>query len=205
MVDAISGLQDPRRAMSVSSAQRKSFSGLVAVKKEPEPEDEEDEAWKNLPLAENVEAASPLLQKGSLEHVPAEELVPSDEISASGKASTTSATISALMVGSRRRRQSSQQAQGFGPDMHLGTDMDAATKKLEELDLYEFKESSSPATDSSTGGKGEQSAFSKAHRRHSSVPKDLPGMGEAFGIDGRRGGVAGRTERGAGRRRSTLV
>ena len=169
MVDALTGLQDHRRAMSASGDLKSSAGPLSTVKKEPQDSQEGEERWKDLPPARNVEASSPLLKKASTEALnqkfendaplPAENDPPP---------STSSATISALMASSRRRRQSIQ-------DVPLGTDIDvdAAAKKMEEMDLYEFKESSSPMTDSSGAGevKGGKASV-RTHRRHSSVPKE---------------------------------
>lgn len=196
MVDAISGLQDPRRAMSVST-ERKLSSGMVSIKKEPV---DEEESWKDLPSATIVEAASPLDQKGSAgvtEAFPIEAPVVSDAVRTDDKPSASSATISALMAGSRKRRQSSQQP--------LGTDIEATTKKLEELDLYEFKESSSPLTDGSSGGKADRPSAVKSHRRHSSVPKNIKPTEETLGTDARLSAVPGRSERAASRRRSMML
>ena len=195
MVDAISGLQDPRRAMS-GSTERKLSSGVVSIKQEPV----DDESWKDLPPATNIEVSSPLHLKGSSdgpEPIPTEHAAISNELSAGDKPSASSATISALMAGSRKRRQSSQQP--------LGTDIEAATRKLEELDIYEFKESSSPMTDSSGGGRTERPGTSKSHRRHSSVPKDIKVTADAVGADSRVNAVAGRSERVASRRRSMML
>jgi hypothetical protein len=121
----------------------------------------------------------------------------------------------------------------------------AARKRAEELDLYDFKEtsSSSPAEACLTGasrsgsGGGEHRrssstaalaarSMTKAHRRHSSVPKDLNSSAAAVDEGGKGAaaeaglgklgaggeapllvgnGIAGRAERVAARRRSMMI
>jgi hypothetical protein len=206
MVDALTGLQDHRRAMS-ASGDRKISTDPLTIKKEAPEEGEED--WKNLPSARNVEPSSPLLKKSSTETLNQQYAddanLPTDLPVAANRPSTSSATISALMAGSRRRRQSVQEEP-------LGTDIDAAAKKLEDLDLYEFKESSSPLTDS-TGGAGDTKAVRtiavRTHRRHSSIPKDsrmgLDGTLGTTAVDTKPGAVAAKAERLASRRRSMML
>ncbi len=190
MVDALTGLQDPRRAMSASASDRKapdsvsSTSRTVVIKSEPIDDDTNVAVdWKTVPLASAP--LSPLHQKSDgvdenpIEQSPtrpaeAEGQLPApldDEIPVdSTKQSATSATISALMAGSRKRRQSSQLP--FATDMK--PDMDAAAKKLEELDLYEFKDSPSPANiEDHTLGAGKAVSKPRAQsRRHSSMAKN---------------------------------
>lgn len=192
MVDALSGLQDHRRAMSGSEDRKGSRS--VTIKKEAE----EDEAWKDLPLATNVEPLSPSAQEKGADasnHAPVENEVDPPERAFNPQPSATSATIAALMAGSRKRRQSSQQP--------LGTDIDAAAKRLEELDLYDFKESSSPLTDSSEGKAG--TVPFRSHRRHSSMPKDISPADNGSAPSVVQGVGSGRSERAASRRRSMMV
>lgn len=201
MVDALTGLQDHRRAMS-ASGDRKTSAGPLSIKKEVVEESSED--WKSLPPARNIEPTSPLLTKSSTETLHQqytdEAHLPTNLSIAGHRPSTSSATISALMAGSRRRRQSVQ-------DEPLGTDIDAATKKLEDLDLYEFKESSSPVADASTGAgdkKAVRSIPGRTHRRHSSVPKDV-GAFVARPADAKSEAVAVKTARLASRRRSMML
>lgn len=209
MVDAITGLQDHRRAMSSSGELKLSTGPLSTIKKEPPESQEGKELWKDLPPARNQEAPSPLLKKASTEALNQrfenDATLPADTMAPH---STSSATISALMASSRRRRQSIQ-------DVPLGTDMnvevDAAAKKMEEMDLYEFKESSSPLTDSSGGAAADVKGAKvgvRAHRRHSSVPKEA-----RLGLDGGIASSGGSTadlrkasgERLASRRRSMML
>lgn len=200
MVDAVTRLQDPRRAMSVSGDRKLSTGPLSTVKQEDQDPQEGEERWKNLPPALNVEASSPLLKKASTEALNQEfENDAPISTDASSQPSASSATISALMASSRRRRQSVQ-------DVPLGTDIDvdATAKKVEELDIYDFKESSSPLTDSS--GAGEVKSGRSAHRRHSSVPKAA-----STGLDGTSGTslsdarLGAAKERLASRRRSMML
>lgn len=193
MVSAVAGLQDPRRAMSSSMEKKPALSRMVAVKNEPVEDEEDGDAWKNLPPATNVEPSSPLNRKryDELEQpVKVERTTSPPATTISEHPSASSATISALMAGSRKRRQSSQHP--------LGTDIgniEATTKKLEELDLYEFKESSSPQTD---GSDRPARTTSKSHRRHSSMPKDVSVAIEECGS-------LGRAARTASRRRSMML
>lgn len=215
MVDAVTGLQDPRRAMGVSGEKRVS-NGPFTIKKEP-PESEDGEAWKSLPPATHVEPSSPLGQKGSTEGLRSEAVFSPDLVQVpENKPSASQATISALMAGGRRRRQSIQE-EPLGKDI----DVDAASiaKKLEEMDLYDFKDSSSPATNSSgvapAESKPARTVSVKTHRRHSSVSKaSRPvggGLENAFSTnstsaEGRLGtAAAGKAERLANRRRSTAL
>ena len=177
MVDAISGLQDSRRVISVSGARRTSSLTREVVVKD-EPVEEEGDAWKDLPVATDVAPASPLRGRSDYNVMPVEDYQAATK---DVQASASSATISALM---RKRRTSSQQQQ----QQPLGTDLDVAAKKLEELGLYDFKESSSPGTDGAR----------PAHRRHSSVPKDIgPQVDHVPNV--------GRSERAASRRRSMML
>jgi hypothetical protein len=227
MVDAISGLHHPRQVMNVSSEKKAptSVSRSVSIKKEPE--DDDDDAWKRAPSAEPVLAASPLGQKvseGSSDPLATEDTT-DQEPAKRTEPSAASATISALMAGSRKRRTASQTEQP------LGTDMEAAVKRMEELELYDFKESSSPVSAASTAagtaastGQGQAGAAGKGkgHRRHSSAPRDLGANGtststgpdtgkgtgtgtkQAASVGGSLAG-AGRAERAASRRRSMML
>lgn len=198
MVDAISGLQDPRRAMNASSTPAAS---TVLIK--PEPVDGEDEAWKNLlhiPAAdvgtgEGAEMFSPLEGKSlpPMRRVSGEWRFPSgtqDGADADGVVNVAPSntapepaptTISSLLAanGDKKRRHSStvrtgpkaaEDAQSTSAD----SDLEAASKKLRELDLYEFKESSSPLTDNSANStertKASLPRAKTAQRRYSAMP-----------------------------------
>jgi hypothetical protein len=207
MVDAVTGLQDHRRAMSASGDRKLSTDPLSTIKKEAQESQDGADEWKNLPPARNVEASSPLLKKASTEVLNQkfenDSALPAD---ANDQPSTTSATISALMATSRRRRQSVQ-------DVPLGTDIDvdATAKKMEEMDLYEFKESSSPLIDSSgvSEAKNGRVVSVRTHRRHSSVPKDArPGLDAVIASSGAAPATEARKtsgERLASRRRSMML
>ena len=207
MVDAITGLQDPRRAMNASGDRKLSTDPLSTIKKEAQDLQEDDEGWRNLPPARNVEAPSPLLKKASTEALNQrfenDSTLPTDT---NDQPSTTSTAISALMANGRRRRQSVQ-------DVPLGTDIDidATAKKMEEMDLYEFKDSSSPLTDSSgvSESKSGRAVAVRTHRRHSSVPKDVrPGLDAVIASSGPAPAAEVRKasgERLASRRRSMML
>jgi hypothetical protein len=202
MVDALSGLQDPRRIMSAST-KRPSSSQSVVVTAEPV---DEDEAWKDLPAApeEPPTAASPLHNKSA--DTSSDPLISTQdnepELPPSTKPSAASATISALMVGSRKRRESSVNEE-------LGTDLVTAVKKMENLDIYDFNESSSPPAAADKADVAAP-ARAKGHRRHSSIPKNTSvadclasqavASSETVLLVG-----AGRSERAANRRRSMML
>lgn len=161
MVDAISGLQHHSRAMSASTGKRESGGSLgsvVRVKDEPVDEEELGEAWRDLPPAM---VGNPLGEKGG-------EVPGGDGNGLHVPARPPSAPpIASALANSRKRRESAQQA--------APADLETAVRKIEELDLYDFKESSSPSTDSSGGpvdnARMGKTGASKGHRRHSSVPK----------------------------------
>ena len=212
LVDAISGLQDPRRAMSVMGERKAPGSAkTVIIKLEPE----DDDAWKSLPAADEGEAGgSPLGQKGSsdcssdaVERTGVDE---PEQQQANVVPSAASATISALMAGGRKRR--SPQADQQQP---LGMGIEATTAKLADLDVYDFKDPSSPAD---AGGKGPPAVKERSHRRHSSVPKNLGAKDLGFRGDAAAGTApepsrrsvsvaagVGRSERAASRRRSMML
>lgn len=163
MLDAVNGLQDHRRAMN-SSVERKSGSGRqVVIKKEPEDED----AWKNLPAAdETVPSASPLTHKSAETN---DESALQHQLD-SQLSSAPPAAIERLVQDGRIRQRDSPTQQSPTADAEL----DAAAKKLQELDIYDFKDSSSPSsTASSSDLAATKPPAPKSHRRHSSIPKDV--------------------------------
>ncbi|KAH9811165.1 Shugoshin C terminus [Teratosphaeria destructans] len=196
MVDAISGLQPHTRVISAPSERRScSASRPVSIKQEPV---EDDDAWKHAPSAAETRAvASPLGTKSS---DPGTELNPalqtSDNDSAPIEPSSASTNLSTLLsAGTRKRRTTSERADHLLQP--LGTDMEATVKRMEELDLYDFKDSSPASTDE------KPAPSKKGHRRHSSVPKDVVStIGEEGG--GRRTG-ASRAAAVASRRRSMVL
>lgn len=225
MVDALTGLQDPRRAMNASSVERRR---QVEVKQEPLDDDDVigDDAWKSLPSAvinDEGEAASPLSRKSE---TPPTTLAPtllgsrdmqSDERLSS--ASTATSSASSLATARQRRRQSTTRTSAITAtadptDSNIGL----AASKLSELDLYDFKESSSPLTDSSSTIVVAAPARQLGQRRHSLVPgkdtkvagMDLAAAAAAGGGGGGRkpgGLVSGErtTAAAASRRRSMLL
>lgn len=170
MVDAISGLQHHSRAMSSSVHAREEGSRSI-VKAEPvddnEEVDEADRRWKDLPPAH----LSPLGLKGGDAPLLRDGTEP-DTASAASQP-----PISTLLANSRKRRESAHQT------VSAPTDLETAMKKMEDLDIYDFRDSSPPLTNSSSSSAGFNSAIrtsktsasgstsGRAHRRHSSVPK----------------------------------
>ncbi|KAK3071834.1 hypothetical protein LTR53_007927 [Teratosphaeriaceae sp. CCFEE 6253] len=215
MVDAVTGLVDLRRAMSVAVSDRKvGVPRTVVVKREAV--EDEHEGWRDLPSAEEVVApGSPLGAMGAADSSSDLALMP-DNMTATadvqpppGAPSAASATISALMAGGRqrRRRESSQLPL---PEEPLGTDL---ATKLTSLDIYDFKESSSPGDAPLSAESAASGRSASTHRRHSSVPKDVR-VGErrsaasaaaGHGASLAQMGEGGRPERAASRRRSMMV
>ncbi|KAK1046382.1 hypothetical protein LTR12_009426 [Friedmanniomyces endolithicus] len=199
MVDAVNGLVDPRRAMSAPAA-KPSLQRSVVVKREPFEDSEVGEGldWRSLPSAvEDVAApASPLAPKSV-------EIGSSDPLTAQTddpvhrhetKPSAASATISTLMAAGRRHRRESTQHLHDRPE-ELDNDMAA---QMQELDVYEFKDSSSPPSSSAEkhnalttkilGDAARSKGSGGSHRRHSSVPKTLRvNPGSTPSLEGRAG------------------
>lgn len=205
MMDAVTGLQHHRLAMSVS-AEKKARSSKVVVKDEPQDEN----AWKNLPAldaaalsAARSRAASPLEMKGN----------GASSMNATVRTETTEDSTSAPKAAApasaqptRQRTRPSIQDKTSLPDT-AGAELDDAAKKLKELDLYDFKDSSSssPASTTNTDSTTKPTAPApRSHRRHSSIPKDaLRTSG-----DSERSRPAGRTTSAtsaASRRRSMMT
>lgn len=160
MADAISGLQPHRRSMSSSAL--KEFGSVASIIKD-EPLDDEEAKWKDLPDA----CGSPLVSKGEIagEH-PAAHLLSETE--------DPSRKVTVPVTSSRKRRQPSQPAEA--------PDLNSALKKLEELDIYDFKDSSSPATDCSVNSReaSRTDNAERSHRRRSSALK-VTGAQGGFG------------------------
>ncbi|KAK4610653.1 Shugoshin [Fulvia fulva] len=189
MVDAISGLQDPRRVMSLShrSSSGPLSTSEILIKTEPE---DDDAAWKTIPTANgSTEPASPLREKSTNDHlVPATDA--KEERISTNRPSQSASVLSSVTATSRNRREQldRRESQPFGPNVDAAQttktsrrtspeatkdspDVEATAKKLEELDIYDFKDSSSPATDTSTTTSSTSTSGRKGSRRHSSVPK----------------------------------
>ncbi|KAK4910296.1 hypothetical protein LTR49_021042 [Elasticomyces elasticus] len=202
MVDAVTGLVDPRRAMSVSE-RKPSLQRTVVVKKEPVDDEGIVERWLDLPPADtSALPGSPLAPK----HVEVEsdrplQQVVDEVVPQQGEhPSAASATISALMAGGRRRRRE--------PVQHLPQDDPSSdvAAKMEDLDIYDFRDSSSPADGQDVASRSTKPAGS--HRRHSSVPKaltDTLAPESKSAASALRPGDNGRTERAASRRRSMMI
>lgn len=201
LMDAVTGLQHHRLAMS-ASAERKARNAVV-VKDEPADED----AWKNLPEASQAalssaraRAASPLESRsgdmGSIDSFAKPEFTNHQD------SSTVSDSRSHSQSHHRRRSSSTHERL---PSSHSDASLDDAAKKLQELDLYDFKDSSSSSSPPEAAAVARASAAAaapRAHRRHSSIPKDV-----SKGVEGTRGsaGGGGRQAGGASRRRSMMT
>jgi hypothetical protein len=182
MMDAVTGLQHHRLAMSVS-AEKKARSKVV-VKDESQDED----AWKNLPAVDEVSlsaarsrATSPLEQKGDVVNNMTAMVRPDTDrdTATSDSTSTSKPTRSAPTQPPRPRMRQSTQDKPSHP-CTTGAELDDAARKLKELDLYDFKDSSSP-TSTTSSAPSDQNALPPAksstsqprtNRRHSSIPKD---------------------------------
>ena len=240
MVDAVTGLNGAGRGIGRDRGSGIGV-GVVRIKKEPVDEEEEDgvERWKNLPPALEPPSrpvlggggtSSPLTQKSGAEDLPSSP--PASKPSKPAiSVSSSAATISALTAAGRKRRESANQlpistrTQPTGELRPDESDIDTAAKKLQELDLYEFKESSSPLASSDSGrrpassgkagvgaGSTSGSGRAKSLRRHSSVVKDLKAVADsrAFEADPIVPGAGqadsqGRREKAASRRKSMLL
>lgn len=236
-VDAISGLQDPRTVMS-NAGERKASARTVVIKREPTEDDEggEQGEWRSLPpasvAAEKVPQQGPGGPQGEgLRSRSADEAEPAERSSeASPSPSRPSSTVPTLLATSnstsssshpnKHKRHSSNPVQSAKSPADGGDDLAA---RLADLDLYDFKASSSPASSEGGGGKTEAGKRAvKVQRRHSSVPKDVPGSSQqnaqasstTAADSGAKGsgsvsenGLAGtgRSERAASRRRSMMV
>lgn len=189
MMDAVTGLQHHRHAMS-ASAERKARSSIT-VKEEPKDED----AWKSLPetgeprrSSVGVRARSPLEAKsGELTNI--DSLVkPESDGRGHGLEQKSNQTekASSLATSENSLAHPANHESTTGPD----TDLDDAARKLQELDLYDFKDSSSsPSTASSAVGssnstterapaaKSSSAASNRTHRRHSSIHKEAAHAG----------------------------
>lgn len=188
MMDAVTGLQHHRHAMS-TSAERKARSTVI-VKEEPKDED----AWRNLPEAgearrssAGVRARSPLEAKsGELSDIDslARPEVEGHPHASEQKQKPMERVSSPATNGYSRARPTTQE-----PTHGAETDLDGAARKLQELDLYDFKDSSSSPANSSVDSSGSttertappkaSSTASRTHRRHSSIPKEVAPASEA--------------------------
>jgi hypothetical protein len=176
MMDAVTGLQHHRLAMSGSGERKSRGASVGTVKTEPQDED----AWKNLPSAGEADlsaaararATSPLQSKGGS----VDDIAPS-KTDRNGGVVPSEAKPNPPAPRQRVRSSTTQNKENAtnAPD-----DLEDAARKLHELDLYDFKDSSSftssPADQQShipSAAKSSASAApARSHRRHSSIPKE---------------------------------
>jgi hypothetical protein len=176
MMDAVTGLQHHRLAMSGTGERKSRGASVGTVKTEPQDED----AWKNLPSAGEAgssaaavaRAASPLQSKGgSVEDIAPSKTDSNDRGVSSGAKPNPPAV---------RQRVRSSTTQDKEKPTSAPDDLEDAARRLHELDLYDFKVSSSftssPADQQShipSAAKSSASAApARSHRRHSSIPKE---------------------------------
>jgi hypothetical protein len=179
MMDAVTGLQHHRLAMSASG--EKKARSRVVVKEEPQDED----AWKGLPAVDEAalsaarsRAASPLELKSneasSMDAIARPEMdgpVAANDTTSAPRVTSTSAPTQPP----RPRMRQPAQEKAVLP-CNTGAELDDAARKLQELDLYDFKDSSSPASTTSSAAPDPTAKPSlpppRTNRRHSSIPKD---------------------------------
>jgi hypothetical protein len=165
----------------MSASGEKKARSRVVVKEEPQDED----AWKGLPAVDEAalsaarsRAASPLELKSNEAHsmnaIARPEMdghVTTNDTTSAPRVTSTSAPTQP----SRPRMRQSFQTQPALPST-TETDLDDAARKLKELDLYDFKDSSSPASATSSAAPDPTAKPSlpppRTNRRHSSIPKD---------------------------------
>ncbi|KAM0715486.1 hypothetical protein Q7P37_008984 [Cladosporium fusiforme] len=187
MMDAVTGLKHHRLAMG-ASAERKARN--VVVKEEPRDED----AWKTLPevnetalSSAGARAASPLDSRSgeatsldSLVNPETNDHLANDTAEHKQKLTTSLPTIQRPRV--RPTAIGSSKSQVSDSDAtEADADLDSAARRLQELDLYDFKDksSSSPASTGATDGTPSSSstaakpsaAAPRTNRRHSSISK----------------------------------
>ncbi|CAK4010150.1 shugoshin like [Lecanosticta acicola] len=219
-VDAITGLKNPQRPLnpsadrrSIGGMPRSSLSGSITIKREPV---EDDNDWKGTSHP-SLEEGSPLRERSTDQHPPAAETVAENLPSSSSSSPPPPVLPSALPAYRKRRDQPEREEPASKASLTTTfqaepepSSPDAMAKKMEELELYDFKDSSSPG--SVEGGGTERTRKEKAgggrQRRHSSVPKDLVKEKEKekeTGSDAAAGrGGSARLER-SSRRRSMMV
>lgn len=186
MADAISGLQDHRRVMSSSTTSKRTGSGIVKVKEEPT----DESSWAGLPHTSSISRES---MGSPLRHLTTDDgsrlsprasprvspsrsssllsLSDGDSIDVGARPISSSGSISTLLANSRKRREALDKRISPPPST-ASTEVDAAAKRLEELELYDLRDSSSPAgPDAASGAAVTTTTSTASHRRHSSVPK----------------------------------
>jgi hypothetical protein len=180
MMDAVTGLQPHRSAMSGSGERKSRGASVGTVKTEPQDED----AWKNLPsageaglsAAARARAASPLQSKGGS----VDDIAPSKTVGNGNGVVSSEAKPNPPAARQRVRSSTTQEKEKDSDKPSAPDDLDDAARKLHELDLYDFKDSSSSFTSSPadqqshipSAAKSSAPAPARSHRRHSSIPKE---------------------------------
>ncbi|EGP83049.1 unnamed protein product [Zymoseptoria tritici ST99CH_1E4] len=212
MVDAISGIQDRRRTMGPSTEKKQNHSS-VTIKSEPE---DDDDLWKHTAAM----PGSPLREKSTdLHHLPEptsstqEAMMPVDENKIVVAARPNG--LGSNLVPATRKRHSILDRRVTSTQLPLeasaSVTVDETARKLAEMELYEFKDSSSPGLEGEAGQDASKVKKIAAGRRHSSVVKEgglgavRPATGAGAGAASLLGKNEGRVERAAGRRRSMMI
>ncbi|TVY17869.1 Shugoshin [Lachnellula arida] len=179
LVDAVNGKSNRGSIVKLEDG---STSARVSIKAEPEEED----AWKRMPLASSSTVEnSPLRSKAldqevlpssitthrkrreSLLHQPSEDM-----------SRTVSETAISALISEHRKAKAAAKVRQLEKEGVL-------TKAPENLDIYEFKENSSPRQPSAAKNFKDERPASRSSRRQSSIPPDLvvPEDGETSGIE----------------------
>ncbi|KAK5116684.1 hypothetical protein LTR62_007358 [Meristemomyces frigidus] len=232
MVDALTGLQDPKRAIMPASERRSDSANSMRIKAEPADDSNDTPIWKSLSQAreevgeEQQHAASPLSAKSAssdpLAAPPGQKPYPvasSAALNTAGKSPSWSTTsLPPTTISHHLRREAPQHHPDPDPtNLNPNISLVTKTREGEDLEIYDFNESPSPASSMASLSGGRTGA---SHRRHSSVPKTafslstVPGKGEGEGegavkvVESRAGSgprVVARSERAASRRRSMML
>ncbi|OQO02755.1 hypothetical protein B0A48_11037 [Cryoendolithus antarcticus] len=156
MVDALTGLSDHRRVMSAPVNKR--AGRVIEIKMEEEDED----AWKKLPESSAavapMEVPSPVLRSKQHVRSSSDSLV----VDAQGIAATTSHLPKVNLP---------QLPNG---DLKQPDELDEARKRLKDMEIFDFKDSSSPSSVASSG----IGSTTRTSRRHSFIPKETQTMGD---------------------------
>nr|POE97286.1 shugoshin [Quercus suber] len=188
LADAISGLQDPRLAMSNTAKTDKAFAShkVAYIKREPQDDGDED-CWDPLVPAATSELLGPLKSRSTKGLASdAEVYQPGGLPVEPSSPSVVSQTRPRASGSSREVRQDTQEL-----DEHeLGT----TVEKLEDLGIFEFNESSSPPAVTKK----------QSQRRQSSVSKSFQGTPQEGEAKDRLPGTV-RRERSASRRKSMML
>nr|OQO31896.1 hypothetical protein B0A51_01091 [Rachicladosporium sp. CCFEE 5018] len=159
MVDALTGLSDHRRVMSAPVNKR--AGRAVEIKAEEEDED----AWKKLPEASvvptSMDVPSPVPRSKHHVRCSSDPLGMDEQSMPAVASSTPKATVPHPTNNGLKQ-----------PD-----ELDEAMKRLKDMEIFDFKDSSSPPSVASSGT-GSSSSTTRTSRRHSFIPKEAHTTGD---------------------------